>query len=711
MINIQPITLLRDTDKLEKDLKKKKTPIFITKNGYTSFVILSPDEYEEMSGRHNEPLPRTFDTAEKEIETRVSCKQSNPLGFVRVRAASLNIKVADINHNAQEIKNAIKDAYLDGVKILALPELCLTGYTCGDLFLSEHIKDEVQNAILEIEEYSKEFDVFVSFGAPLQKANRLFNCAINIYKGTILGVTPKSFIPNYSEFYEARHFTPAPESNSLIEIGGKSYPFGKKLIYVDENYLKLRIGVEICEDLWVVNNPSDNLSLAGANVIINLSASNEMIGKDSYRRDLVRMTSGKQCSAYIYSDAGQGESSTDLVFSGHNIIAENGKILAESPLFRNKPATIEIDIEKLLQDRNRLTTFENKELDQYRSIYFRMPIRVPDFMLRKYEMNPFIPNNTLDLEKAKMIIRLQSRGLATRLKAINCNKVIIGLSGGLDSTLALLVAVETFKEENIPLSNIICVSMPAFGTTKRTKTNAEKLANALGVDFREIDLSRSLLSHFDDLRHDINNRNLTFENSQARERTQLLMDMCGDENAIMVGTGDLSELCLGWTTYNGDHMSMYGVNASVPKTMVRYLIKCYSTDHQEISKWLDDILDTPISPELLPADKAGNIVQMTEDSVGPYELNDFFIYHFLRYGFSPKKIFFLANLAYKGKYDEEFIKKWLKQFFRRFFNNQFKRSCLPDGPKIGSVSISPRGDWRMPSDASSTTFLKEIDEL
>lgn len=710
MKNIKPISILRDTSKVEKDLKDNDGCLYITKNGYSDLVILSPDYYDKIIGKASNNLPVEF--LKKYDNASVNEPQSDPLGFVRSRAQSIEIEVSNVSYNKAKIIEAVKEASSDNVKILCLPELCLTGYTCSDLFFSNNLQDEVEKALKEIEEESISFDVFFVFGAPLIKNNCLYNCAVAVYKGKILGVVPKSFLPNYGEFYEKRHFAPAPKENETIEIDGVSYPFGTKIIFVDANYIKLKIAIEICEDAWVPDTPSTKAALAGADVILNLSASNEIVGKREYRSSLVSMTSARLCAAYIYADAGDGESTTDLVFGSHNLIAENGKMLAETPLFEMKKATSEIDLEKITAERIKMTTFGNEGLDNFEAVCFSMPLNRPQNLLRHYSMNPFVPEGEgIDLKRVDLILKIQEMGLVKRLETIHVKKALVGVSGGLDSTLTLLVTVEAFKHLNYDLKGITAVSMPAFGTSQRTHANAKKLSNELGVSFKEINIKRTLVSHFSDIGHDLNNINVAYENAQARERTQVLMDLANDEGALMVGTSDLSELCLGWTTFNGDHMSMYGVNASIPKTLVRYLCEGYAILHPETSESIDDIVSTPISPELLPTDKNGNIAQKTEDKIGPYELNDFFIFHFLRFGFRPTKLYYLAQNAYKGAYDDATIKKWLREFFIRFFHNQFKRSCLPDGAKVGTVAVSPRGDLRMPSDASVEDYLKEIDEL
>lgn len=710
MNKIQPITTLRDTAKIEKELQGSEDPLILTKNGYPDLIVLSPEQYEKLVSSSRPVVSKTAISSIKQVS--FSTPQDDPLGFVKVRSASVGIEVGGVEHNEKAIKDLVSKAVKEDVKVLVLPELCLTGYTCGDLFLSKAMQKKAEQAIHHIVEWSKDYPIFFAFGAPLAKGNNLFNCAIIVCQGHLLGVIPKSNIPNYGEFYELRHFAPAEEGLSSIEIDGVSYPFGCKQIFVDQNYLPLKIGIEICEDVWVPDTPSTQAALAGATLILNLSASNEVVGKKEFRENLVSSTSARLCAAYLYADAGAGESSTDLVFASNNIIAENGKILAKTPLFAMEEATSEVDLERLLAERRKMNSFGNRKENDFQFVPFTLPLARPKKLFRHYSKNPFIPEQKeIDLSRVQLILSMQAQGLAQRLSAIHCSRVLVGISGGLDSTLAILVAVEAFKILHLDAKGIYSITMPAFGTSQRTHDNAEELAKRLGVSFEEINIKETLLSHFKDIAHSPERHNLTYENAQARERTQVLMDLCSERNAIMVGTGDLSELCLGWTTYNGDHMSMYGVNASIPKTLVRYLCEGYALLHHEVAGPLNDIIDTPISPELLPTDSQGQIAQKTEDKIGPYELNDFFIYYFLRFGFSPTKIFYLAKEAYEEVYDGATIKKWLREFFNRFFHNEFKRSCLPDGAKVGTVAISPRGDLRMPSDAAVSDYLKEIDAL
>lgn len=714
MSKIQPITCLRDTAKLEKDLRDNDGVLHITKNGYSDLVILSPEVYESLtkSGLHPAEHLSYSDVHESEDKDESLLRQSDPLGYVRVRSTSIEIEVSCVSKNAEAIIDAVDKAQKDKVHVLVLPELCLTGYTCSDLFLDDALLTNTQKAIVDILEATKEYDVLFAFGAPIKKDNSLYNTAIVCFRGKILGIVPKKHIPNYSEFYEARHFASWHYENEILMTEAGAVPFGNKLLFRDRNYASLTIGVEICEDLWAPNPPSTELALHGATLLLNLSGSNEVVGKAKYRRDLVSMNSAKLFAAYAYSDAGDGESTTDLVFASHNIIAENGKILAESPLFKMEAATADIDLEQIMAERLRMNTYTTKAKEGYETIWFSLSIEKPRQLLRRYNPLPFLPHHgEFDEERVKTILTIQAKGLIKRLQTVRQKKVIIGLSGGLDSTLALLVAVEAFDYLGYDRQGVIAVTLPAFGTSSRTHDNAKLLSEELGVCFREINIKDSLLQHFADIGHDKDDHNVTYENAQARERTQVLMDLANDEGALMLGTGDLSELCLGWTTYNGDHMSMYGINASIPKTLVRYLCKGYAKIHPEAAPSLEDIIDTPISPELLPTDEKGAIEQQTENIVGPYEVIDFVIFHFMRYRFRPKKIFFLLLEAYGKKYSKEQLKEWLSSFYRRFWRNQFKRSCLPDGAKVGTVAISPRGDWRMPSDASVSDYLKEIDEI
>ncbi len=704
MKNTEPITALRDTNKLEEDLRAADGRLPVSKNGKIRFVIVSPEEYEKLAGKDegiaNRPLIPTID---------VSASGDN-LGFVRAAAATPFVHLGNPEANAREIIEKVGEAAAKGVHVLALPELCLSGYTLGDGFLDERILQGVLDGIKTILEKTKDLNLLFAFGAPFHVLNRLYNCAFVCYRGKILGIVPKTYIPTYSEFYEGRHFAPAPERLIKVRIFGDEVPFGTGIVFFDQDYPSLKIGVEICEDLWAPSSPSIGLALAGATVMLNLSSSNETVGKASYRRNLVSMASAKEVAAYIYADSGEGESTSDLVFASHNIIAENGKILCETPLFGMKMAVTDLDIALLEAERRRIGTFKEEVGEKTYYVPFKMHISLPKTLCREYPRNPFIPSGELDRERVTAILDIQATGLSSRLRAIRCKKAVIGLSGGLDSTLALLVTHRAFVNSGLDPKDIMAITLPCFGTSKRTHDNALLLAESLGVSFREINISESVKCHLKGIGHD-GDLNVAYENAQARERTQVLMDIANDIGAIMIGTGDLSELCLGWCTYNGDHMSMYGVNASIPKTLVKYLVQGYASLHPECATSLLDILDTPISPELLPTDKGGQIAQKTEDKIGPYDLHDFFIYYYLRYRFRPKKLHLIAREAFRGVYDEETIKKWLVVFFKRFFANQFKRNCLPDGAKVGSAAISPRGDLRFPSDADGSLLIKEAESL
>ncbi len=620
-------------------------------------------------------------------------------GFIKVAAATPKIKVGDTKYNSRQIIAQIKEAAENKAKIIVLPELCVTAYTCGDLFLQSALIDNAADAVFTIAEETKDLDILIAVGTPIGANNRLYNTAAVIKGGEILGFVTKTHIPNYSEFYEARHFA-SLKDNTSVRLRGRDYPLGPKLIFCAEELSELKVGVEICEDLWVTNPPSGYLAENGATIILNLSASDEVITKSEYRRGLVSSQSARAVCGYVYADAGSGESTTDMVFAGHNIICENGTLLNQSKLFRNGIIYSDIDVNRIALDRRRMTTFDNQFNSGYSKIYFSTTVTETP-LTRAFDPQPFVPKDKDKLkERCELIFTMQAEGLRKRLEHIGCKTVTIGISGGLDSTLALLVAVRAFERLNLPPRGINAVTMPCFGTTDRTYNNAKRLIGCVGATFKEIPISKSVTMHMEDIGADINNHNTTYENAQARERTQVLMDYSGETGGIVVGTGDLSELALGWATYNGDHMSMYGVNCSIPKTLVRYLVS-YVADisGEELRATLLDILDTPVSPELLPPED-GEISQETESLVGPYALHDFFLYNFLRFGFSKSKIFRLAKEAFKGEYDEAEISKWLDTFYRRFYQNQFKRSCIPDGPKVGSVTLSPRGDWRMPSDST-----------
>ena len=611
----------------------------------------------------------------------------------------------------------MRQASEKGVQIIAFPELSVTGYTCLDLFAQQTLLDGAEAALLQLVSNTADLDILTIVGVPLRTENRLINAAVVFQKGAIRGVVPKTYLPNYKEFQEQRWFTSATElRESTISIGEEEYPMGSHLLFRSG---RLTAGIEICEDLWVPVPPSSLLAMEGANIIFNLSASNELIGKHAYLRSLICQQSARCMAGYVYASSGFGESSTDLVFAGNGIIAENGNLLAESPRFTMEEQLVisEIDIETLQNDRQVNTSFMygTSGLPKEKAQVVDFQVRIPDgfSLTRPVDPHPFTPSGEALKERCEEIFHIQVAGLAKRLVHAHAQTAVVGISGGLDSTLALLVTVMTFDVLKMPRGQIIGITMPGFGTTDRTYTNACDLIRSLGVTLKEIPIKEACLQHFRDIDHDPSVHDVTYENSQARERTQLLMDVANQKNGLVIGTGDLSELALGWATYNGDHMSMYGVNGSIPKTLVKYLVEWVANHKVDDASRLTllDIVDTPISPELIPADENGNIKQKTEDLVGPYELHDFFLYHFLRFGSHPSKIYFLAQKAFAGIYDNATVKKWLYTFFRRFFQQQFKRSCLPDGPKVGSVSLSPRGDWRMPSDAVSRLWLEEIERI
>ena len=616
------------------------------------------------------------------------------------------------------MEGLMRQASDKGVQIIAFPEMSVTAYTCLDLFAQQTLLKNAEQALLKLVSDTADLNILTIAGAPLVTENRLINAAIAFQAGKILGVVPKTYIPNYKEFQEQRWFTSATElRDKTVSIGDRTYPLGSHLLFTAG---QVKVGIEICEDLWVPVPPSSLLAMEGANILVNISASNELIGKHHYLRSLICHQSARCMAGYVYASAGFGESSTDLVFAGNGIIAENGTLLEESPRFTMQEQLVisEIDIENLQNDRQVNTSFMHGTSTLLADETITIPFVLSEnsgqpVLTRSVDPHPFTPSGDALKERCEEIFQIQVAGLAKRIVHTHSRTAVVGISGGLDSTLALLVTVMTFDALNIPRNQILGITMPGFGTTDRTYTNACDLIRSLGVTLKEISIKDACLQHFKDISHNPSVPDVTYENSQARERTQILMDVANQENGLVIGTGDLSELALGWATYNGDHMSMYGVNGSIPKTLVRYLVEWVAHNRvDEASRaTLLDIVDTPISPELIPADENGNIKQKTEDLVGPYELHDFFLYHFLRFGSSPAKIYFLAQQAFGGSYDKETIRKWLHTFFRRFFQQQFKRSCLPDGPKVGSVSLSPRGDWRMPSDAMATLWLKEIEGL
>lgn len=630
-------------------------------------------------------------------------------GFVKVAAVTPALRVADVRFNAENISRAIGEAEKAGVQLLVFPELSLCGYTCGDLFGQKVLLDDCFAFLRTIAEETKDKKLLVFVGVPVRLGGVLYNCAAALNGGRVLAFIPKTHLPNYAEFYEKRNFQPYAGENTEIDFYGDRVPFGNKIVFAEEKEADFTVSAELCEDLWVPAPPSAAHAHAGANIIVNLSASDETAGKAEYRRLLVRSQSAKTVSGYVYADAGEGESSTDMTFSGHNIISENGEILKESVLFENGMIVSEIDAEKLSFERRRINTFyDGRDLGGYRTISFKASSR-GEKLTRPVARLPFVPQGGALGERAELILSIQAAGLGKRLAHTGARAAVLGISGGLDSALALLVTVRAFKKLGRDLKDIIAVTMPCFGTTDKTYNNSLALMRALGVTFKTVNIADSVRAHFKDIGHDEGVKNAAYENAQARMRTMVLMNIANDAGGLVVGTGDLSELALGWATYNGDHMSMYGVNASVPKTLVKYLIS-YEAERLggQLKETLNDILNTEISPELLPPED-GKIAQKTEELVGPYELHDFYLYYAIRWGFSPKKVLFLAETAFAGIYEKEVIKKWLVSFYKRFFSQQFKRSCLPDGVKVGSVSLSPRGDWRMPSDACVQSWLKELE--
>ena len=637
-------------------------------------------------------------------------------GFVRIAAATPVVQVADCQHNVSHIATLARQAASQGAAIVAFPELSITGYTCGDLFTQPFLLQQAEAALTQLLEETAPLPLLCIAGLPVALDNRLYNTAVVFSRGQILGAVPKSYLPNYNEFYENRWFAPGTESHAeRISLCGQETPFSTRLLFECGDVC---LGVEICEDLWVPVPPSSMQALAGANLLVNISASNEMVGKHAYLRSLIEQQSARTMAAYLYSSAGCGESTTDIVFAGNGIIAENGAILRESERFTfgEQLTLCDVDIERLMALRRKTNTFASYGSG---TLCKRIPVALradrEQFPVeRGFNPSPFIPDDPQQMQqRCEEIFSIQVGGLAQRIRHTGTHSAVVGISGGLDSTLALLVAVRTFDKLGLPRRNILGVTMPGFGTTDRTHTNALRLMESLGVGIREISIREACAVHFRDIGMDDADRSVAYENAQARERTQILMDLANRTGGLVIGTGDLSELALGWATYNGDHMSMYGVNCGVPKTLVRHLVRWVAAhpDYEVARGWLLDIVDTPISPELLPADEKGEIVQKTEDLVGPYELHDFFLYHFVRFGCRPAKLHFMACRAFAGKYDAKTVKKWLTVFLRRFFSQQFKRSALPDGPKVGSVSLSPRGDWRMPSDASPAMWIREAESL
>lgn len=638
--------------------------------------------------------------------------------YTRVAVAVPTLEVGNPDYNIKEIKSAVDKAVKENVNVIVFPELSITGYTCADLFNQNLLIKESEKALRKLLTQTENYKIVIAVGAPVKADNQLFNCAVIIQSGTILGIIPKTFLPNYSEFYEKRWFQPSiSRISNTVDICGETVPFGENLLFKDQNS-DLCIGVEICEDLWVNIPPSSYHTLNGANLILNLSASNETIAKPEYRKDIVRIQSAKCITGYAYASAGQSESTTDVVFSGHSMIASNGSILEEMRFTTETCIEYaDVDISSIMSDRIKFNSYMGRIEEKKYQIIYLYPLgrnNKKEKLKIKVNPQPFVPSNKKERDnRCQEIVNLQATGLYQRLRKIGVQKAVIGISGGLDSTLALLATVEAFKKLNLPMENIIGITMPGFGTTKRTLQNSLKLMTEIGITQREISIKDACIQHYNDIGHDINIQDVTYENVQARERTQILMDVANKEGGLVVGTGDLSELALGWCTYNGDHMSMYAVNTGVPKTLVRFLVQWYgeTSEDENIRNTLLDICDTPVSPELLPPDKDGNIKQVTEESIGSYDLNDFFLYHMVRNGFEPKKIFLLASIAFKDVFTEDVILETLKNFYRRFFTQQFKRSCLPDGTKIGSICLSPRGDFRMPSDACYKLWTTQLENI
>lgn len=633
-------------------------------------------------------------------------------GFITVAAATPQVAVADCEVNAQAILACINEMAAAHAKVMVLPELCITGYTCSDLFWQTKLLDEAEAALSAVAEGSRQVDALIAVGMPLRVAGKLLNVAAMLCRGKVLGFVPKVNLPAYNEFYETRHFTSGSADMGTVQFDGEEVPVGTNLLFSCENVADFCVAAEICEDLWVPNPPSVHHALAGASVICNLSASDEMVGKGGYRRDLVAGQSARLVCAYLYATAGEGESTTDLVFGGQNLIAENGTVLAESATFENEINVATIDVQRLASERRRMSTFPASDAGEYREISFALTEEETK-LVRFFDADPFVPSSADQLsDRCEEILNIQALGLKKRLAHTHAKSAVVGISGGLDSTLALLVTARAFDMLGLSREGIVAVTMPGFGTTDRTYNNAVAMIKSLGATFKEVSIAKAVMQHFADIDHDASIHDVTYENSQARERTQILMDIANQANGFVIGTGDLSELALGWATYNGDHMSMYAVNASVPKTLVRHLVRHYADTRADavLAGVLYDVLDTPVSPELLPPED-GAISQKTEDLVGPYELHDFFLYQMLRMCFPPAKIYRIAKEAFAGRYSNETILKWLRTFYWRFFSQQFKRSCLPDGPKVGSVAVSPRGDLRMPSDACVSAWIKEVEAL
>jgi NAD+ synthase (glutamine-hydrolysing) len=633
-------------------------------------------------------------------------------GFIKVAAATPKVTVADPEANAAEILRLVGEMEEHGAKIMVFPELCVTGYTCSDLFWQGRLLEEALRQLRVILKQTEQVDALIALGLPMEHGGKLYNCAAFLSHGRLLGIVPKKYLPNYNEFYELRHFTPGNERVEPHFFDGETVPFGMNLLFQCEEVRELTVACEICEDLWVPIPPSMHHALAGATVIANLSASDEMVGKDTYRKKLVTEQSARLVCGYIYASCGEGESTTDLVFGGQNMISEYGTLLAEAERFRNTVLYADLDVQRLIAERRRMSTFLPEHSDTYEVVPFSLKVGETK-LERKFDPHPFVPSSETDRAlRCDEILNIQAMGLVKRLEYTHAKSAVVGISGGLDSTLALLVTARAFDRIGLPRESITAVTMPCFGTTDRTYTNACTLTKELGATLLEVDIKEAVELHFRDIGQDASVHDVTYENSQARERTQVLMDLANKSGGLVIGTGDLSELALGWATYNGDHMSMYAVNSSVPKTLVRHLVRyCADTGSSgELKRILLDILDTPVSPELLPPED-GVIAQKTEELVGPYELHDFYLYYMLRMCYEPAKIYRVARIVFRGVYDDETLLKWLKNFYRRFFAQQFKRSCLPDGPKVGSVAVSPRGDLRMPSDAAATAWMRQVEQL
>lgn len=630
-------------------------------------------------------------------------------GFVKVAAATSDIRVADVAYNTEQICRLIEETEEQGAKVIVFPELCVTGYTCGDLFTQDILLSDARSALHRIADFTEDKDALIFIGLPLVVDGELYNVAAALNRGVVLGLTTKTFLPNYGEFYEMRQFSQGPEEAREILLDGQVVPFGPQLLFESASMDSLVVSAEICEDVWSPVPPSIEAAREGATIIVNCSASDETVGKSSYRKGLIEGQSARLISGYIYANAGEGESTTDLVFGGHNIIAENGTVLCTGRRFENGVIYSEIDVKRIISERRKNTTFQSAKERRLLRIPFYID-ETETVLTRTFASRPFVPTEGKEREdRCEEILTIQAMGLKKRLAHARCRSAVVGISGGLDSTLALLVAAKAFDALSLDRRGITAVTMPCFGTTDRTYQNACKMSVKLGATLREVPIAAAVKQHFEDIGHNPEDHSVTYENAQARERTQVLMDIANQTGGLVIGTGDMSELALGWATYNGDHMSMYGVNASVPKTLVRHLVHYYADTcgDSELKEVLYDVLDTPVSPELLPP-KDGEIAQKTEDLVGPYELHDFFLYYMIRFGYEPSKIYRIAKLAFEEEYDNITILKWLETFYRRFFSQQFKRSCLPDGPKVGTVALSPRGDWRMPSDACAAAWLEDL---